>query len=265
MSASKAGLMLRVQSKYKRTLADMAHRRVARMHNRVPYVSFTFDDFPRSALSVGGGILASQGYRGTYYASFGLMGTTAPTGSIFVEADLERLLADGHELGCHTYQHLDSWETGARDFDASIARNQSALAALAPAARFTSFSYPISVPNAGTKRVASEHFATSRCGGQSFNVASLDRNLLKAFFIEKQRDHLEVIARLIEENARQNGWLIFATHDVDESPTPFGCTPAAFEQVVRWSTQSGARILPVAQAIDEICGEPGTAPSASAQ
>lgn len=38
-----------------------------------PTVSFTFDDFPKSALSAGGAILKQHGPRGTYYAVMGLM------------------------------------------------------------------------------------------------------------------------------------------------------------------------------------------------
>src|SRR5947207_11316553 len=68
-----------------------------------PIISFTFDDFPRSALHTGGAILERFGVRGTYYASLGLMGRTAPTGPIFLREDLPVLIAQGHELGCHTY------------------------------------------------------------------------------------------------------------------------------------------------------------------
>ena len=38
-------------------------------------VSFTFDDFPRSAWSNGGAVLEEYDVRGTYYAAMGLAGT----------------------------------------------------------------------------------------------------------------------------------------------------------------------------------------------
>jgi peptidoglycan/xylan/chitin deacetylase (PgdA/CDA1 family) len=86
----------------------MLARRMIRMGNTKPIISFTFDDFPRSALHVGGAILKAEGAVGTYYASFGLMGGTAPTGVIFTESDLETLLEDEHELGCHTFEHCEA-------------------------------------------------------------------------------------------------------------------------------------------------------------
>jgi hypothetical protein len=48
------------------------------------------------------------------------------------------------------------------------------------------------------------------------------------------------------------GWLIFATHDVAAQPSRYGCTPEFLEQVVQYSVDSGARILPVAKAFDLI-------------
>ena len=55
-------------------------------------VSFTFDDFPRSAFHCGGDILRCHGVRGTYYASMGLEGRTTEVGESFVRKDVEDLL-----------------------------------------------------------------------------------------------------------------------------------------------------------------------------
>ena len=81
-----------------------------KMANREPMISFTFDDFPASALHVAGRVLADNDISGTYYTSFGLMDTVAPTGPIFGPDDIPLLLEQGHELGCHTYHHLHSYD-----------------------------------------------------------------------------------------------------------------------------------------------------------
>jgi hypothetical protein len=54
---------------------------------------------------------------------------------------------------------------------------------------------------------------------------------------------------IIDSNSDARGWLIFATHDVARDPTPFGCTPSLFEEIVRYAAESGARLLPVAEAL----------------
>jgi polysaccharide deacetylase len=217
-----------------------------------PIISFTFDDFPRSALLTGGAILERFGLRGTYYASFGLMGQTAPTGEIFVAKDVSALVARGHELGCHTFAHCHSWDTKTKAFERSILENQAALETLLPGASFRTFSYPISLPRPHTKRMVGRHFAGARGGGQVFNVGQADLNYLRAYFLEKTRHDCGAIRTLIEQNRVACGWLIFATHDVCDTPTPYGCTPGFFEDIVECSVRSGARIVPVAEALDSL-------------
>ena len=243
----------RIKGRYQTLLAQVLFKRSVKMNNAVPYISFTFDDFPRSALHRGGDILLRFGLRGTYYASFGHIGEASASGLSFTREDVATLIAQGHELGCHTFDHCHSRETRPDAFEASILKNRQALDELMPGASFKSFSYPIVGPLADTKRRAGKYFRSCRCGGQTYNAKKTDLNLLKAFFMEKSKGNPSVIRDVIENNRRSRGWLIFATHDIDENPTPYGCTPAFFEDIVRYSVDSGARILPVDEALDNIC------------
>jgi len=245
----------RIQGRYQRTITKLLFKRSLEIHNTVPYISFTFDDFPRSALYRGGEILIRLGLRATYYASLGLMGTEAPSGTIFVPGDIKELLAEGHELGCHTFAHCHSWETSPRVFEDSIIKNKLALDELVPGTAFSSFAYPISGPRPGTKRRVGRYFRCCRGGGQTFIAGATDLNLLKAYFLEKSRDNPEFVKEVIDRNRRARGWLIFATHDISETPAPYGCTPSFFEDIVKYSLDSGARILPVAKALDAICDD----------
>lgn len=242
----------RIEGRYQRTINQYLFKRQMKMNNAIPYVSFTFDDFPHSALQVGGDILGKAGLRATYYASLGLMGREAPPGKIFVAGDIKELLARGHELGCHTFSHCHSWKTRPRVFEDSIMKNRLVLNELAPDAIFTSFSYPIIVPRPASKRMIGRYFRCARGGGQTFNTGKVDLNYLKAYFLEKSRDNPRVIQEVIDRNNRARGWLIFATHDISEDPSPFGCTPHFFEEIVKYSVASGARILPVAEALGTI-------------
>ena len=219
------------------------------MRNTVPLISFTFDDFPRSALHEGGAILKRFGLAGTYYASFGLMGQESPTGKIFEAGDLAELVAQGHELGCHTFHHCHSWETRPVRFEESVAENRRALERLLPGRVFQSFSYPISCPRPGAKRRAGRHFACSRGGGQVYNYGTADLNHLSAYFLEKDGGDPVPVKHMIDRAVRDRGWLILATHDVCATPTPYGCRPGYFEEVVRYASCSGARVSPVIDAL----------------
>lgn len=242
----------RVQGRYIRFVAERLYRRPMEIHNTVPFISFTFDDFPCSALQKGGDILMRFGLRATFYASLGLMGTKAPTGIIFVPDDIKKLLAQEHELGCHTFAHSHSWKTSPRVFEESIINNNRALDNLVPGAVFRSFSYPIIGPRPISKRSAGRYFDSCRGGGQKFNSGTVDLNYLNAFFLEKSRDNPRFVEDIIDQNSNSRGWLIFATHDISENPSLYGCTPSFFERIVKYSLDSGARILPVAEALDAI-------------
>jgi peptidoglycan/xylan/chitin deacetylase (PgdA/CDA1 family) len=228
----------------------------------VPLVSFTFDDFPRSAFLNAGAILGRYGIRGTYYVSLSLAGQHSQMGPMYQMEDLKELAQLGHELGCHTFGHCHSWNTSADVYEQSIEENQNVLSHLLPGMTFQTFAYPYSAPALAVKRVAGRHFLCCRggglrpgryfprAGGQTFNSGVTDLNLLCAVFLEKSWDNPEALKKLIDQNARARGWLIFATHDVCERPSRFGCTPDFFEQVVQWSLDSGARLLPVVEALE---------------
>jgi peptidoglycan/xylan/chitin deacetylase (PgdA/CDA1 family) len=240
----------RLHSYYKRHIAGLLFKRPFTIDTQVPFVSFTFDDFPRSALQIGGAILNRFDLAGTYYVSLGLLGKEAPAGRMFVGSDLKELLENGHELGCHTFSHCHSWETHAGTFEDAIIENRVALRKLVAGAEFKSFSYPISPPRPLTKAKIANHFQCCRSGGQTLNVGTTDLNQLSAYFLEKSRHNIQSVKNLIAQNRQARGWLIFATHDISDNPTPFGCTPDFFEDVVQHAVSSGARVLPVVRALE---------------
>jgi peptidoglycan/xylan/chitin deacetylase (PgdA/CDA1 family) len=251
-----ARLWERVRGHYTRRTSRVFFRRSFTIRPSAPLVSFTFDDFPKSAWTMGGTILRGFGVRGTYYASFGLMDTTTPSGQMFSIEDVKSLLQEGHELGCHTFDHCNSWTTEPMIFEESILRNRRALEAIHPGASFRTLSYPISEPHPFIKRRISSYFLCCRAGGPSPNVGVIDLNALGACFLEQNRDNPGALKELIDRNCRERGWLVFATHDISNSPTPYGCTPWLFEDIVGYAVGSGARVLPVAEALMMLSDSP---------
>jgi peptidoglycan/xylan/chitin deacetylase (PgdA/CDA1 family) len=245
-----AGVLIRARNKLLRTTGYLAYKRPLEFEIAEPVVSFTFDDFPRSALHVGGAILRRSGAAGTYFTCASLMGTVDATGEMFVEDDLRALVEQGHELGCHTCGHQDAMLTMPRAFERSIVANREELARMCPGLNVRSFSYPKAEPNLGTKRAAAHHALCCRGGGQTFNRNRADLNCLKSFFIEQSREEPQRILQLIDENATAPGWLIFSTHDVADRPSAYGCTPELFEKIVRHAAASGARLLTIGAACD---------------
>jgi hypothetical protein len=134
-----------------------------------------------------------------------------------------------------------------------VEKNRRELQKYLPGAVFKTFSYPISVPRFSMKHRLEKYFLCCRGGGQTINKGSADLNLLKAYFIDKRNNFdFEAVRKIIDYNTVQNGWLIFATHDVTDHPSPYGCTPQFFQRVVEYAAQSGSLILSVRNACERI-------------
>ena len=246
------GFFSKLRSRGRRAVSMALARREVIMRNSEPLVSFTFDDFPRSALITGGPILESFGGNGTFFCCLGLMGTGGSAIEMFCRDDLINLLERNHELGCHTYDHCHAWDTSSQEFEASILRNREALQHCLPGASFRSFSYPSSCPRPVIKRRTGKYFNCCRGGGHTFNVGSIDVNFVKSCFLEQAAGDFDLISGWIDANNRARGWLILTTHDISEKPSKFGCTPTLFERAVRQVARSGATIVTVSEGLKRI-------------
>src|SRR5271157_190644 len=96
------------------------HRRVVTLGSAGPFVSFVFDDFPRTAYRVGGSILESSSVRGTYYVAMGLMGASNELGEQFCLEDLLSAAAHGHEVASHTFAHQSSRRVSLGAFQSDV-------------------------------------------------------------------------------------------------------------------------------------------------
>lgn len=246
-------LLLRAVSKYRRTVSNRFCRRLVAIKSTTPFISFSFDDAPRTAFSNGGDILKAHGARATFFVSLGLLESESPSGTIAFQKDLRRAVAEGHELGCHTFDHKDPWKTTTKVFEQSVLKNRQALARVLPNTVFSTFAYPLCGPNPANKRRTGKLFNCCRGGGQTFNVGTADLNLLKAFFLDiRNGNNIEAVKRLIDRNSECQGWLIFATHDVVDNPSPYGCTKEFFKDVVAYAASSDSLLLPVGKACEQI-------------
>ncbi len=242
-------LTARAARKLRRLSAERLGRRMVPIETSVPIISFTFDDAPVTAFTAGGTILKQFGARATYFVCLGLLGQETEAGTIASAADLARAIEDGHELGCHTFDHLDAWYTSSAKFMASVARNREELSRILPQANFKSFAYPKSGAKLSIKSALGNIFVCCRGGGQEANEGGADLNLLKACFLDRRTGtDGEFIRALVDRNAARRGWLIFATHDVCANPSRYGCTPGFLEEVARCAHRSGALLLPIGAA-----------------
>lgn len=241
-----------LRHKVERRLARHLAAKHVRMRNRSPVVSFTFDDVPQSACREGRDILERHACRGTYYVCGGFTDATTAGGKMHSRGDLSSLLDRGHELGCHGYGHLDYQTLSAGEIRADISRNRSFFQELGCDASGLNFAYPYGCVSPAVKRLIGRGFNSARGIRPELNVVRADLALLNSPPLYQHLWEEHSLAQMIERNARENGWLIFFTHGVLERPDQFDCTPSMLDFAVQKALQSGARVAPVKQALEEI-------------
>jgi peptidoglycan/xylan/chitin deacetylase (PgdA/CDA1 family) len=221
-----------------------------------PIISFTFDDFPRTAYTVGGSILKEFGARGTYYVAPGLMNKVNALGQQYHSEDLRSLVEQGHELGSHTLNHLSCTAVPLSIFREDVKKGRQVICEQAGVADSGNFAYPYGAVTLRAKRTLGLEMVSCRGTTGGVNGPEVDLNLLRANSLYGDVDQLEAIHRLIVENEKRRGWLIFYSHDVRPQPSRYGCSPALLEATVSFAMQRGATIVTVAQALAKIQGRP---------
>lgn len=216
------------------------------------YVSLCFDDFPQSAARIAAPMIESRDWRATWYVAGGFLDTTEPEyGKMFTAEDLQALRQKGHDFGCHTFDHIDCSTASADDLQVQVRKSASFLAAHG-LSDVSSFAFPFGAVDLAAKRVMSQTGLALRGVKPGTNRGAIDLNMLKACGLQ---DNQGGSARALEELDtlnHQDGWLIIFTHDVRETPSPWGVTPETYDHLLDAIARSGAEIVTVGDMISRL-------------
>lgn len=228
------------------------YRRTVPLGDRGPYISFTFDDFPRTAMTAGAEILEGFNVRATYYTAMGLMNKENQLGEQFHCADLQVLIERGHEVGLHGHEHLSARHTPVAAFLGDVARGEHAIGACVPGTVSKNFAYPYGEASFEAKRRLGPRMTSCRGTIPGCNGPEIDLNLLRANPLYGGEDRAASARHLILENAKRHSWLIFYSHDVCEEPSPYGCTPSLLRETVACAVAIGGQVLTIAEVMARI-------------
>jgi peptidoglycan/xylan/chitin deacetylase (PgdA/CDA1 family) len=214
-----------------------------------PVVSFSFDDFPRSAVTEGGRMLRARGWAGTFYAAGAFCGREVDGIPYFTEDDLRQIDEDGHEIGCHTFSHLRLAHQRAPIILDDLKRNADFLAKTLPAHRCSSFAYPFGDLRLPQKRLLAREFGVCRGIWSGINRGRMDFGELKAVGLAQIGPDVDEVVGWLDLAVRTNAWLIFFTHDVSARPSPYGYRTDAFAKLLDIVAARGIRVMPVKNAV----------------
>lgn len=245
------------------TFAHRVRRQISKFRQRAilpaptqgAIVSFSFDDCPCSAIDTALPILEAEDWRATIYVALGLCDTTNHLGLHMSRQDVVDVYNRGHEIGDHTFSHINAKARSPEIYLADITKNQSELAALGlPFSE--NFAFPFGDVITPIKKQLRGRFKTLR-GVIPPHSPHQDANFLPAMplYTGPQIDNaIQRIANLHTEPL----WLNVFTHDVRDHPSPFGCTPEEFKSIVDAVKLSGARVMTVQDAYETLKREGGS-------
>ncbi|MGO8738696.1 polysaccharide deacetylase family protein [Rhodoblastus sp.] len=235
-----------------RRLARLFATRCVTMRNERPIVSFSFDDFPRSAATTGARLLGEAGAAGSFYLCRDLAGKTVDGVEYFSIDDLETLAKAGHEIGCHTAEHIRLPAHTRDEIASSFNANKEFIESALPGYIASTFAYPFGDANVRTKLFAQSRFAGCRSTFEGINAGIVDLGAIKACRLYSGRTDLAKIKDLVARTVRARGWLNLYTHDLSDKPTAHGATPDLLRAAIQEARDQGCDILTVKNALGAI-------------
>jgi peptidoglycan/xylan/chitin deacetylase (PgdA/CDA1 family) len=251
---AKAGFPMRpVWSHFRARISNRLARHLfaepLRLPGDGPMVSFTFDDAPKSAATIGAPLLEEYGARGTFYISGGLVDRWSGNWTGVSADDILGLHRRGHELACHTFTHTRAIDLDAEAMMAETDKNRRYLSSLDPTIKIENFAYPYGFGAVSHKRQLGKIFRSVRGILPGVNSGVVDLQYLRATpLIEVEIDR-EQIDRAFDQAVAKNGWLIFYTHDVRMAPSSYGCSPSLLRHALDAASRRNIPVLSVAEAL----------------
>jgi peptidoglycan/xylan/chitin deacetylase (PgdA/CDA1 family) len=249
-----AGPYQTIAGKLTRFLARNVPTKTLTMRNTKPLVSFTFDDAAASACTTGAMLLEQHQVRGTFYISGGKCGMASPTGRLATTAQVEALHAKGHEIGCHTFSHLRVVDADHDALDNDLDRNRNFLQGVLGNIPIGNFAYPYGYISFKAKRHLAKRYDSCRALTPGVNTGTADLGVLKCYALEQTAINRQIITRVLAEAVRRNGWLMFASHDVADSPSQYGVRPDLLAFALRSALAAGCDVVTVSQALRLVRG-----------
>ena len=240
-----------IGERLKRKLRPFLARQPIHFEISKPIISISFDDFPRSVMENALPQLDIHNWKSTFYVSGGLEGISNHFGPHFTKEDIKKLWAEGHEIGRHTFSHIDLSNTSDEEMKRDIRRNRDYLEDLGVYTASENFAYPYGTFRTSQKQALGRKFQTLRGIHPYTHHRVMDISRLGAYPLYSGEPHKKLIKAITRLKTRP-GWLILFTHDVCKTPSPWGCTPEEFHLTLEAIKQSGADIMPVKQAYTSI-------------
>jgi len=244
-----------VVRKFREMALNFAARQVARRDivwpsSARPVVTFSFDDFPTSALDAAE-ILESVGCRGTFFVCGGTLGRPSPVGPLVDLEQVRALSRRGHEIGCHTLSHARASTCSREVFRSDLIANEVFVRDVSGTAP-VSFAFPYGSVTPGAKMVAAARYRACRTSDFGINRGRFDLSALKGVALYNSCRHVAAASKAVRDCAGSGGWVVLFTHDVGDAPSPFGCHQSQLVELLHLALGLGCDVLTLGATVDRL-------------
>lgn len=209
-----------------------------------PVVTFTFDDFPKSALN-GADAVEKHGGRAGFYACTSMLGLRSPVmGEMFDANTLAELRQRGHEIGAHSHAHIDCARSRLERVERDIGENLVALTEAGHSETVSAFAFPYGETSYAAKRWVGDVFTTGRGILPGVNTGEVDRSQLRAVELGSTSMHRRRALAALKTCVETRGWLFFFTHDAGKAPSAYGAPVGLIEELAQRAADAGAVLAP---------------------
>lgn len=248
------------------SVMDRVNFRLARVRNKnlresvlqSPIVSFSYDDFPKSAIEIGATELEKHGFQGSFYPAASFCGAHEDGQDYYTRADIQRLRTHGHEIGCHTFDHANLLRLNNQEIEDQFIRNQAFFEETTKPDSFVSMAYPFGNVSPRVKKVAQKRFPICRGVWSGVNSGMIDMALLKVVGLDHHLTAKQTRA-WIDQAQAENGWLIFVAHDIRPDHTPYGISPERYAEIVSVVAEADIEVRTIRDAAAKAVGDPALA------
>jgi peptidoglycan/xylan/chitin deacetylase (PgdA/CDA1 family) len=220
--------------------------------------SITFDDVPDSAALVGAPILERHGARGTFYIAGATCGVRDALWTVVSREQVRAIHDAGHEIACHTANHVNVQSLNSDALNAECDLNAALLGEICGNLELTNFAYPFGDLGLRQRTLLQGRFASCRTIYEFSNMSPITPGRLGAIGLFDATKTREWIRRLIESARGRGGWLVFYTHDVSQSPTFMGTSPALLRDTLFILADAGIPVMTMRQALAAFAQNPRT-------
>lgn len=219
-----------------------------------PIASFSFDDIPKTAATNGAKLLEKNGFIGTFYVTGSHANGEFDGVKQYEPEDLRDLYKNNHEIACHTYAHPRLRGRNEMEILLDLDKNLETMRQILDdeTFEFASHAFPYGEFDKVSRKVLSERFVSSRGVLHAINHGTVDFANLRTTPLERQRFTPEYLQSNIEKAIKNNGWIIFFTHDIAQNCTPYGSTPEMLEMAIEAVKKAGIEVLSVKDVANKI-------------